>query len=206
MSEGTKYGKIDMQLTEADVRRIVQEELRKIFPLPVPVSPQPFMPSPPDWYGLNKQDKTNCLFDSIPPEDRMKPKQVILVRTDIEMPCGKIASQVAHASLGAILNMMKKEWHPDASNFFNWSLHLHEKSPEYLWLAEDFTKIVLDCPSLEEMLFIEHEAQKVGMNYCRITDNGDTVFNGVHTVTTMAIGPHWSENINKLTGHLKTLR
>lgn len=74
MSEGTKYGKIDMQLTEADVRRIVQEELRKIFPI-VPIGPklQPFTPSPPDWYGLNKQDKTNCLFDSIPPEDRMKP-------------------------------------------------------------------------------------------------------------------------------------
>mgnify|MGYP000437977225 CR=1 FL=1 len=39
MSEGTKYSH---QLTEADVRRIVQEELRKLFPLPVPVSPQPF--------------------------------------------------------------------------------------------------------------------------------------------------------------------
>ena len=131
----------------------------------------------------------------------MKPKQVILVRTDIEMGAGKIASQVAHASLGAILGMMKKDFFGST-----WALEMDPHAALYQWITKDFTKIVLDCPTLQEMLNIEDRCRQLGMNYCRITDNGDTVFNGVHTCTTMAIGPDWSDNLNIVTGHLKTLR
>lgn len=36
-----------------------------------------------------------------------------------------------------------------------------------------------------------------------ITDVGRTEFNGVPTITALAIGPNKSEDIDKITGHLK---
>ena len=38
----------------------------------------------------------------------MKSKQVIVVRKDINMPCGKLTALAAHASLGSILNQIER--------------------------------------------------------------------------------------------------
>lgn len=38
-----------------------------------------------------------------------------------------------------------------------------------------------------------------------IVDAGLTEFNGVPTKTCLAIGPEWSEDIDKITSHLKLL-
>ena len=133
----------------------------------------------------------------VPPDLRTADtKMVIVVRKDLKMPVGKIAAQVAHAAMGALLQ--RGEW-AGADMYL-----LHNLSDaECGWLRYKFTKIVLWCDSLEELDAINKAAISEGLGTRVITDAGDTVFGGVPTVTCAAIGPDWPEKINKVTGHLK---
>ena len=126
-------------------------------------------------------------------------KMVIVVRKDLNMPVGKIAAQVAHAAMGALLQ--KGEWSgPDQYTLHNLS------SAERSWLMHKFTKITLWCDGLEEMVALEYKAEASMLNTRVIVDAGDTVFNGVPTPTCLAIGPDVSSAINAVTGHLKLLK
>lgn len=118
---------------------------------------------------------------------RMELKQVILVRTDLKMGKGKIAAQVAHASLGAALKAMKihKEW--------------FEK-----WIESGQAKIVLRVSSESELLEYRNKAVEVNLPTELIIDRGLTQLEP-GTITCLAIGPAPSELIDKLTGSLKLL-
>ena len=110
---------------------------------------------------------------------------------------GKIASQVAHASLGAILKSRKT---------LNKS-ELVIASNEYIeaWLNGPFTKIVVKCDSLDELLALEQACLRNDVRHCKITDAGNTVFDGVPTVTCLAVGPDDENKINQITSHLQLL-
>lgn len=110
-------------------------------------------------------------------------KQVILLRKDLKMRRGKEIAQGAHASMGACLKSM-------------------EDPITKAWLAGKFTKIALYVNSLDEMLLYKEKADKLGCTTCLITDSGLTEFNGVPTVTALAIGPEPSFILDKITGHL----
>lgn len=114
-------------------------------------------------------------------------KQIILVRTDLKMRKGKIASQVAHASMAAIIT----------------DHIVAEKA--YEWLDDSFTKIVLAVNSEEELIGYYEEAKEAEYLCSLIQDNGDTVFNGVKTYTAVAIGPDTSDKIDLITGNLRLL-
>lgn len=130
----------------------------------------------------------------------MNTKQVIIARKELMMPEGKLASQVAHASLGCILDQFEKTSKLEGDIY---SKLINTNSPLKHWLDESFTKIVLGCDGLGQLLTIKKFAEEAMLNVCLITDNGDTVFKGVPTITCMAIGPDRSEEIDKITGHLK---
>lgn len=138
-----------------------------------------------------------------------KVKQVIVVRKDLNMRKGKIASQVAHASLGAILKLMKKEYHPNelssGKTIYSMTFYNDFANPVKKWLEEKFTKICVYVESEEELLKLHKEVSGHGILNCLIKDAGDTEFHGVPTYTTLAIGPDYGDNIDKFTGHLKLL-
>lgn len=125
-------------------------------------------------------------------------KQVIVVRRDLNMRKGKIAAQVAHASMKAIL---------DCSTLINdqYIIPMEKGSPIQKWLSGLFTKIVVGCDSLEEIDNIEKQCIEKGVIFARIIDSGLTEFNGIPTDTCIAVGPGPKNIIDEITGELKCI-
>ena len=141
-------------------------------------------------------------------------KQVIVVRKDLNMRKGKIAAQVAHASMKVLLDLMEETHSTYIDGGFSYcednqlvsrSFRCEENSYLNQWLEGSFAKIVVSCNSEEEILALQKEADKAKITTALITDSGATEFKGVPTVTCLAIGPYSSEEIDKITGHLKLL-
>jgi len=132
-------------------------------------------------------------------------KQVILMRNDLNMRKGKMCAQASHASLGVVTNKMSIDY-GSSSQYITAKTFFYEKGgPFDLWLNGTFTKICLKVSSEEELVSLYNKAVEEGIPSCLITDSGKTEFNGVSTKTCCAIGPHWSEEIDKVTGHLSLL-
>ena len=68
-----------------------------------------------------------------------------------------------------------------------------------------FTKICVSCDSEQELEELYKKAKDAKLPCSLIVDAGLTEFNGTPTKTCIAIGPANSEEINKITGHLKLL-
>jgi len=111
-------------------------------------------------------------------------KQVILVRQDLKMDKGKLAVQVAHASVSAVLKSSKE-------NLKKWKL-------------EGSKKIVLKVSGLREMHKYKRDAESIGLETALIRDAGKTFFKRP-TVTCVAIGPDKEEKIDRITEDLKML-
>ena len=137
----------------------------------------------------------------------MKCKQVIVVRKDLNMRKGKIAAQVAHASMAVILDLIKDR---KLSRSQSWLTdELYWSSPyEHVvqWLENDFTKICVSVDSEKELLTLLEAVKLEGIiPYSLITDSGATEFRGVPTNTCIAIGPWDSDSIDVFTEHLPLL-
>lgn len=131
-------------------------------------------------------------------------KQVIVVNKALRMRAGKIASQVAHASLAVILDNMDKFVSPDSTIYY--TLTMFPGDSMYDWLIKhSFTKIVLGISSEEGLLSLYNRAKEAKLPCSLITDNGTTVFNGIPTNTCIAIGPADSDKIDAITGGLPLL-
>lgn len=133
-------------------------------------------------------------------------KQVIVIRKDLKMRRGKESAQASHASMKVLLDLMQKTELVYSPSLRIERLFTVEKG-SYLnqWLEGSFAKIVVSCNSEEELLELQKQAKEANILNALITDAGATEFNGVPTVTCLAIGPHSSEEINKITGNLKLL-
>jgi PTH2 family peptidyl-tRNA hydrolase len=123
-------------------------------------------------------------------------KQVIVIRTDLQMRKGKMVAQGAHASLGAVLPYQGLRWR---------TLFSKKRRKVKRWLSGPFKKICLQVKSLEDLLLLEQVAKEAGLISCLITDSGLTEFNGVPTITCLAIGPDTQEAIDGVTGNLRLL-
>lgn len=137
-------------------------------------------------------------------------KQVVVMRTDLNMRKGKMVAQGAHAALGCILQLMQKHDGPwpaeDMKTKTTYrTLSYTEDQPLHDWLESKFTKVCVSVDSEKELLDVYNSARRFGLNVCLITDEGLTEFNGVPTVTCLAIGPDEVGRINEITGHLKLL-
>jgi len=124
----------------------------------------------------------------------MNHKQVIVVRKDLKCRKGKMMAQLAHASLKAILDQC--EVHGD-------TLTLHMDDRLKPWITGLFKKICVSVDSEQELLDIYAKAQAAGLICSIIRDSGLTEFNGVPTLTTVAVGPDSADKIDAVTGHLK---
>ena len=138
------------------------------------------------------------------------PKQIIVVRTDLKMSSGKTAAQVAHSSLGVFTNWMKLFFNDitiDQNVFLReYKFVIANNTAVFDWLENSFTKVALGVDSLEELLEINEKVKDAGLLSCLITDNGQTEFNGVPTITCLAIGPLYDHEFIGLTDHLKPLK
>lgn len=127
-----------------------------------------------------------------------KIKQVIIVRKDLNMSKGRIAAQVAHASIKVFLD---RQINSDNDNNI-----LIKVTPEMKkWAEESFTKVVLGVNTVEELYKIINESDKAKIPFSIIIDNGFPQSHGGMTTTCIAIGPDNSEKIDKITGELELL-
>lgn len=135
-------------------------------------------------------------------------KQIIVVRTDLNMPVGKIAAQVAHASMAVILNRFRGLTTTPSTQVRALTLRLDDEFDAAIndWIEGSFTKVVVGIGSEEELLELYNRAEQIGMPCSKIVDSGRTVFKGVPTMTCCAFGPATSSAFNGLTDHLKLLR
>jgi len=111
-------------------------------------------------------------------------KQAILVRQDLKMDKGKLAVQVAHASVEAVLKSNKT------------------KVDE--WASTGMKKTVLKVSNLNELKSYLAKAKAQKLKIALIKDAGKTVFNKP-TITCLAIGPDREERIDSVTSKLKLL-
>jgi len=136
-------------------------------------------------------------------------KQIIVVRKDLKMNQGKLAAQVAHASMAPLLQRMRGgtpyEQIEPSPNDYRLFLDLEMKTPMKDWLESDFTKIVLCVNSEEELISLNQKINKAGFMSCLIKDSGKTVFNEP-TLTCLGVEPLYAKDIDPLTRHLKLLR
>ncbi len=111
-------------------------------------------------------------------------KQVILVRQDLKLSKGKLAAQVAHASVEAVLKSPK------------------DKIEE--WRQEGMKKVVLKVQNEDELIKYKKIAGQNKLINALIIDAGRTEL-PPSTKTCLAIGPDDEEKIDKLTANLKML-
>ncbi|MFH1770771.1 MAG: peptidyl-tRNA hydrolase Pth2 [archaeon] len=111
-------------------------------------------------------------------------KQAILVRADLKLPKGKLAAQVAHASVEAVLRS--------------------DKEKVKAWRKEGMSKIVLKVDNLKQLHEFNQLAKDSSLITTVITDAGKTVI-APGTTTCCAIGPDEEEDIDAIVASLKLL-
>lgn len=124
-------------------------------------------------------------------------KQVIVVRKDLNMRKGKIAAQVAHASMKVFFDR-QVDYDPGEMK-----IELTEAMQH--WVDNAFTKICVSVNSEAELDAIYEKAIEFGIPAAMIVDSGRTEFNGVPTKTCVAIGPDHVANVDKVTSGLPLL-
>jgi PTH2 family peptidyl-tRNA hydrolase len=112
-------------------------------------------------------------------------KQVIVVRDDLKLSRGKLAVQVAHASIIG-----------------------YERAPRKIveeWRIGGQKKIVLKVKDLQEMMLLKDRAEKAGLITGIVKDAGLTEI-PPGTITALVIGPDEEKKIDKVTGELPLLK
>ena len=109
-------------------------------------------------------------------------KQAIVVRADLQLPKGKLAVQVAHASVDAAF--------------------ASERGALDAWFDGGQKKVVLKVPSRAALFALKKQAEAAGLVTALIRDAGKTVLRP-NTVTCLGIGPAEEEQIDSVTGKLQ---
>lgn len=108
-------------------------------------------------------------------------KQVIVARADLGMGQGKLAAQVAHASLQAYEDADAKSQHE--------------------WKGGGQKKIVLKGESERQLFELGDRAKREGLAHAVVRDAGHTQLEP-GTVTALAVGPAPENLVDKVTGEL----
>jgi PTH2 family peptidyl-tRNA hydrolase len=108
----------------------------------------------------------------------MNIKQVIVVRRDLNMRKGKLAAQVAHASMKVFFDRFVKDPDNPILGVIEeyTSYHLLVTGDEAEWIQGIFTKICVSVDSEEQLLSIRDAAAKKALPYALIQDSGLTEF------------------------------
>lgn len=126
-------------------------------------------------------------------------KQVIVMRSDLNQPKGKLCAQASHASMAFLTRRL------DSPSGVSSTYNVFLSDVEQRWLDESFVKICVKVNSEDELLSIRDAAEDAGIECHLVTDDGRTMFDGVPTRTCLALGPDFSERIDPITSHLRLL-
>lgn len=129
-------------------------------------------------------------------------KQVLVIRKELGMRKGKVASQAAHASMAVLLGEPGAVFREVGGQK---QLVIPLDDQLHAWLTGRFRKICVSVSSEKELLDLHSKALSAGLRCSLIRDSGLTEFNGIPTLTALAIGPHSNEQLNPITGHLPLL-
>jgi len=108
-------------------------------------------------------------------------KQAIVARSDLGMGDGKLAAQVAHASLMA---------YEDA-----------DRSLQSEWKGQGQKKVVLQADGERTLFELADRAEREGLPHAIVRDAGHTELEP-GTVTALAVGPAGEERVDAVTGDL----
>lgn len=111
-------------------------------------------------------------------------KQAIVARTDVGMGDGKLAAQVAHASLSAYENAADRA--------------------RRQWKDGGQKKIVLEATSERDLHELSELADREGLPNALVRDAGHTQLEP-GTVTALAVGPADEAAVDRVTGDLSLL-
>jgi len=111
-------------------------------------------------------------------------KQIIVLRSDLDISTGKRCVQTAHASLGAYKKSDKK---------------IIKK-----WELEGQKKVVLEVDSKKKILDLYKKSKKEKIPCFLVEDAGLTELEP-GTITALGIGPAKEGTLDKITGNLKLL-
>jgi len=140
----------------------------------------------------------------------MNTKQVIIIRKFDNFHFGKMASQIAHASMAFLSNDIREyERYRTAQGEKVACETLFDAKhwPEIRsWLENSFKKVVCYVETEEELIDLYQKALNKGLIVHKIVDSGATIFKGVPTLTCISIGPHEDSKFEDLTNHLSLLQ
>ncbi len=111
-------------------------------------------------------------------------KQVIIVNESLNLPRGKLAAQVAHASVASLLSS--------------------DIEQQKKWFGVGMPKVVLSGSDEQEVTELYQKAVEAKLPAHLIKDAGKTVV-ASGTITCAGIGPASKEEIDKITEHLKLI-
>lgn len=131
----------------------------------------------------------------------MEPKQVIVIRKDLNMRRGKQIAQGCHASMKVFFDL--GEWHDTEDRDYYQIYGMTKEMKD--WIDGRFTKIVVSCENESELDELYNKAKENKLPCSLIIDAGLTEFKGIPTKTCIAIGPANPEKIDNITKHLKLL-
>jgi PTH2 family peptidyl-tRNA hydrolase len=117
----------------------------------------------------------------------MEYKLVIAVRSDLELSRGKLAVQVAHASVMAAFDAKTRhrKWFSE-------------------WWAEGQKKVAVKGGTLSDLHALRNKARSMGLTTALVEDAGLTEL-PAGTVTCLGIGPGPNAIVDQVTGGLKLL-
>jgi len=114
-------------------------------------------------------------------------KQVIVMRTDLDMGKGKLATQAGHAAVSGFIKVNGAY-----------------KAVADRWGREGQKKVVLKVIGEGELIKLSEAAEREGVPYVIIHDAGLTQIEP-GTMTCISLGPWPAEELDKITGKLKLL-
>jgi len=118
-------------------------------------------------------------------------KQIIVVRKDLGMNVGKACAQVAHAAMMFMSRALRE------------GVSLQElPEPFQAWISDSFTKVVTGVDSTEALMEVKAAAEAAGIPVSVVVDARHTQFRGEKTLTCIAVGPWWSDEIDLVTRKL----
>lgn len=128
-----------------------------------------------------------------------EPKQYLIFNRSLNMPAGKLAAQLSHASVGCVIQLFLQTEYPNSVVIGN---SFDKGSVAYKWLFNKFTKVVLYVKSEESLLNVYNKAKADNFNTVLIKDEGRTVFNEP-TYTCVGIGPVYPSEVKHIVRKLQ---